>query len=60
MNLEISSRQSHLQLNDFKEITYKVDVTGATISSVMSVSLLHHYCSTLLRDEYDSLVLLIC
>lgn len=52
MNLEISSRKSHLQTTDFKEKTYKVDVTGATISSVMSVSLLHHYCSTLPRDEY--------
>lgn len=60
MNLEISSRKSHLQTTDFKEKTYKVDVTGATISSVMSVSLLHHYCSTLPCDEYDSVYLLTC
>nr|AIE15767.1 Dicer-like protein 4b [Salvia miltiorrhiza] len=52
MNLEISRRQSRLQITNFKERTYKVDVTGATISSVMSVPLLHRYCSSLPRDEY--------
>ncbi|XP_012844161.1 PREDICTED: dicer-like protein 4 isoform X2 [Erythranthe guttata] len=52
MNEEISSRKSHLPVTDFVERTYKVDVTGATISSVSSVSLLHRYCSKLPHDEY--------
>ncbi|KAH6779316.1 hypothetical protein C2S52_010553 [Perilla frutescens var. hirtella] len=52
MNLEISSRKCRLQITDFEEKTYKVDITGATISSVMSVPLLYRYCSTLPRDEY--------
>ncbi|KAI3443972.1 hypothetical protein Pfo_000637 [Paulownia fortunei] len=52
MNGEISSRKSRLPITDFKERTYKVDITGATISSVSSVSLLHHYCSKLPHDEY--------
>lgn len=60
MNLEISCRQSRFQITNFKEKTYRVDVTGATISSVMSVPLLHRYCSSLPHDEYDSIVLLIC
>lgn len=53
MNKEISSRTSHVQIIDFEERTYKVDSTSATISSVSSVSLLHHYCSKLPHDEYE-------
>ncbi|KAL8497779.1 hypothetical protein ACS0TY_021203 [Phlomoides rotata] len=52
MNAEISSRTSHVQITDFEEKTYKVDSTSATISSVSSISLLHHYCSKLPHDEY--------
>ncbi|CAN4113157.1 unnamed protein product [Withania somnifera] len=52
MDDEISSRKSCTIVADFQENTYKVDVTGATISSSSSISLLHHYCSKLPRDEY--------
>ncbi|XP_042002405.1 dicer-like protein 4 isoform X1 [Salvia splendens] len=54
MNLEISGRQSRVQVTNFRERTYKVEATGATISSVMSVSLLHRYCSSLPHDEYSN------
>ncbi|KAK2993669.1 hypothetical protein RJ640_009484 [Escallonia rubra] len=52
MNKEIASRKASVTSVDFEERTYKVDSTGATISSVSSVSLLHHYCSKLPRDEF--------
>ncbi|XP_047944446.1 dicer-like protein 4 isoform X1 [Salvia hispanica] len=52
MNEEISLRKSSNQITSFEERTYKVDTTGATISSIMSISLLHHYCSKLPHDEY--------
>ncbi|KAI3446800.1 hypothetical protein Pfo_003465 [Paulownia fortunei] len=52
MNEEISLRKSLVPITDFEERTYKVDITGATISSVLSVSLLHRYCSKLPHDEY--------
>ncbi|XP_060171899.1 dicer-like protein 4 isoform X2 [Lycium barbarum] len=52
MNEEISSRKSCTTVADFQENIYKVDVTGATISSASSISLVHHYCSKLPRDEY--------
>lgn len=52
MNDEISSRKSLTTVADFQENIYKVDMTGATISSASSISLLHHYCSKLPRDEY--------
>ncbi|XP_073150113.1 dicer-like protein 4 isoform X2 [Henckelia pumila] len=52
MNEEISSRKSHVTPTDFEERTYKVDSTGATISTVSSIALLHHYCSKLPHDEY--------
>lgn len=51
MNNEISSRKSTSAHVDFEEKTYKVDSTGATISSASSVSLLHRYCSKLPHDE---------
>ena len=60
MNEEISLRKSSNQITSFEERTYKVDTTGATISSIMSISLLHHYCSKLPHDEYDLTLLLYC
>lgn len=60
MNEEISLRKSSSLVNNFEERTYKVDSTGATISPVMSISLLHHYCSKLPHDEYDLTLLLVC
>lgn len=59
MNEEISSRKSHVPIIDFDERTYKVDSTGATISAVSSVSLLHRYCSKLPHDEYDLILILL-
>lgn len=53
MNDEISSRKSCTAVADFQENIYKVDMTGATISSAASISLVHRYCSKLPRDEYD-------
>lgn len=52
MNDEISSRKSCTAVADFQENIYKVDMTGATISSAASISLVHRYCSKLPRDEY--------
>ena len=52
MNDEIASRTSSSTFVDSEERTYKVDSTGAEISAVTSVSLLHHYCSKLPHDEY--------
>ncbi|XP_022888734.1 dicer-like protein 4 isoform X2 [Olea europaea var. sylvestris] len=52
MNEEISSREYKEGFNNVEERTYKVDATGATISSVSSISLLHRYCSKLPHDEY--------
>ncbi|KAK3033196.1 hypothetical protein RJ639_036988 [Escallonia herrerae] len=52
MNKEIASRKASVTFVDFEERTYKVDSTGATISSGSSVSLLYHYCSKLPRDEF--------
>lgn len=53
MDDEISSRKSRTMVADFQENIYKVDMTGATVSSALSISLLHHYCSKLPHDEYD-------
>ncbi|KAM7508303.1 hypothetical protein LguiA_018756 [Lonicera macranthoides] len=52
MNDEIVSRTSSSTFVDSEERTYKVDSTGAEISAVTSISLLHHYCSKLPHDEY--------
>ncbi|KAI3744431.1 hypothetical protein L1987_57511 [Smallanthus sonchifolius] len=52
MNDEISSRKSTSAYVDFEEKTYKVDSTGATISSGSSVSLLYRYCSKLPHDVF--------
>lgn len=52
MHQEISSRKSQVTMTDFEEKTYQVELTGATISSASSISLLHQYCSKLPHDEY--------
>ncbi|CAK9179473.1 unnamed protein product [Ilex paraguariensis] len=52
MKEEIASRTTSATLVDFQERIYKVDSTGATISSGSSISLLHHYCSKLPHDEF--------
>lgn len=53
MNMEILCRTSNEIFNSPEERVYKVDTTGASISSGYSISLLHHYCSKLPHDEYD-------
>lgn len=52
MNMEISSRTSKETFIGLEEKVYKVDITGASVSSAYSISLLHHYCSKLPHDEY--------
>lgn len=52
MNEEIECRTSSVTFNDLEKKTYKVDSTGATISTGSSISLLHRYCSKLPHDEY--------
>ena len=59
MHQDISSRKSQVTMTDFEEKTYQVDLTGATISSASSISLLHHYCSKLPHDEYALNALLV-
>lgn len=56
MNMEISSRTSKETFIGLEEKVYKVDITGASVSSAYSISLLHHYCSKLPHDEYDFLL----
>lgn len=53
MNEEILVRKSSTPTTSFEDKTYKVDSTGATISPIMSISLLHRYCAKLPHDEYD-------
>lgn len=61
MNEEILVRKSSvLATTSFQDRIYKVDSTGATISSIMSISLLHHYCAKLPHDEYDLTLFLVC
>ncbi|XVF35510.1 hypothetical protein REPUB_Repub18cG0151900 [Reevesia pubescens] len=52
MNMEISFRTSTEIFIGLEERMYKVDSSGASISSGYSVSLLHLYCSKLPHDEY--------
>ncbi|XP_068649428.1 endoribonuclease Dicer homolog 4-like isoform X2 [Aristolochia californica] len=52
MNKEITSRTSRETLDGLQERRYKVDKTGANISTGSSVALLHHFCSKLPHDEY--------
>ncbi|KAK8581994.1 hypothetical protein V6N12_072193 [Hibiscus sabdariffa] len=52
MNMEITFRTSTEVSIVPEERMYKVDSSGASISSGYSISLLHHYCSKLPHDEY--------
>ncbi|XP_021275641.1 dicer-like protein 4 isoform X3 [Herrania umbratica] len=52
MNMEISFRTSTEVFTGLEERMYKVDSSGASISSGYSISLLHQYCSKLPHDEY--------
>lgn len=52
MNNEIESRTSDVAVPDIEEKTYRVESTGATISSGSSIPLLYRYCSKLPHDEY--------
>ncbi|KAK4798282.1 hypothetical protein SAY86_030608 [Trapa natans] len=52
MNIEIITRTSNEEFDGVKDMTYKVDSTGAAISSGYSTSLLHEYCAKLPHDEY--------
>lgn len=54
MNYEIEFRTSDVAVPDIEEKTYRVESTGATISSGSSIPLLYRYCSKLPHDEYGS------
>jgi endoribonuclease Dicer len=59
MNMEIANRTSNETFIGSEERTYKVDSSGASISSGYSISLLHQYCAKLPRDEYALALLII-
>ncbi|CAI0395038.1 unnamed protein product [Linum tenue] len=52
MNIEISCRTTDEKFDSPEESVYKVETSGACISSGYSISLLYHYCAKLPRDEY--------
>lgn len=52
MNKEVLSRTSRDTFNNLEESIYKVNSSGASISTACSISLLHRYCSKLPRDAY--------
>lgn len=52
MNFEIAHRTSNEMFIGSEERVYRVDSSGASISSAYSISLLHQYCSKLPHDEY--------
>ncbi|XP_023928784.1 dicer-like protein 4 isoform X2 [Quercus suber] len=52
MNMEIANRTSNETFIGSEEKIYKVDSSGASISSGYSISLLHEYCSKLPCDEF--------
>ncbi|KAL8145327.1 dicer-like protein 4 isoform X2 [Apium graveolens] len=52
MNDEIEFRTSDVAVPDIEEKTYRVQSTGATISSGSSIPLLYRYCSKLPHDEF--------
>ncbi|KAJ3679169.1 hypothetical protein LUZ60_017180 [Juncus effusus] len=52
MNNEIGKRTSSETFEPLEELTYKVESTGASISTGSSVSLLNRYCGNLPRDIY--------
>ncbi|XP_020265696.1 endoribonuclease Dicer homolog 4-like isoform X2 [Asparagus officinalis] len=52
MNKEVIARTSGETFNNLEETIYKVDSTGASISTGCSISLLYRYCDKLPRDIY--------
>ncbi|KAK7388536.1 hypothetical protein VNO78_23354 [Psophocarpus tetragonolobus] len=52
MNMEITSRTSNETYIIPEERIFRVDASGASVSSGYSISLLHQYCSKLPHDEY--------
>ncbi|KAI4379355.1 hypothetical protein MLD38_005667 [Melastoma candidum] len=52
MNVEIASRTSEATFSTDEESIYKVESSGASVSSAYSLSLLYQYCAKLPHDEY--------
>jgi endoribonuclease Dicer len=52
MDKEVNLRTSNDMFDSLEENIYRVDNTGASISTACSVSLLHRYCDNLPRDMY--------
>ncbi|KAJ7979648.1 Dicer-like protein [Quillaja saponaria] len=52
INLEIAKRTSNETFISPEERVYRVDSSGASVTSGYSVSLLHKYCSKLVHDEF--------
>ncbi|XP_030456382.2 dicer-like protein 4 isoform X1 [Syzygium oleosum] len=52
MNVEITARTSDETFSALEERIYRVDSSGASISSGSSISLLYQYCAKLPHDEY--------
>lgn len=52
MDKEINLRTSNDMFDCLEENIYRVNNTGAAISTACSVSLLHLYCDNLPRDMY--------
>ncbi|XP_062184952.1 endoribonuclease Dicer homolog 4 isoform X3 [Phragmites australis] len=52
MNKEINLRTSNDLFDSLEENIYRVNNTGASISTACSVSLLHRYCDNLPRDMF--------
>lgn len=52
MNMEIAHRTSNEIFIGSEERIYRVDSSGASVSSGYSISLLYQYCSKLPHDEY--------
>ncbi|XP_030546666.1 dicer-like protein 4 [Rhodamnia argentea] len=52
MNMEITARTSDETFSALEERIYRVDYSGASISSGSSVSLLYQFCAKLPHDEY--------
>lgn len=52
MDVEIAVRTSKELFSGNEDRVYKVDSSGASVSSGYGISLLHQYCAKLPRDEY--------
>lgn len=57
MNMEIAFRTSSETFIIPEERIYKVNSSGASVSSGYSISLLHQYCSKLPHDEYGFILI---